>query len=135
MEIGPAHASADEAAAAAVNTRGAGHNLEVIVSDAKGNIVASWHEASEICVGNRARGTRLGHTEQKALLRVRLMEGVHIEMRGHYPPCNGQEGCRNALQVIADETGARISYRNLSVPRSDASVTEFIRSGVPESER
>lgn len=108
IDLGPAYATLEEAAQAAGPK---GHYLEVIVSDSSGNLVARWFEASRKGVGNKQVGAQLGHTEQIAASRINLKPGLHVELRGPKPPCPFADGCRNAMQVLADKTGAEFTYR------------------------
>ncbi len=101
-KIGPAYKTLEEAMAAAQG----GHHLEVIIKDREGKVIGSWFEASETGLEN------LGHTEQKALMRMNPSPGMTVEMRGPYPPCPWQEGvgCQNALQSAADFYGVPFRY-------------------------
>jgi RHS repeat-associated protein len=101
VSIGPAYATLEEAVAAS----NGGHYLEVILSDRSGTQLARWFEASETGLPEM-----LGHTEQKALLRLNLSSGLEVEMRGFYPPCPYGAGCMNALQGLADRSGTTFTY-------------------------
>lgn len=117
IAIGPAYGSLEEAVAASPG----GHQLEVIVR-ARGqtNTLVRWFEASE-----KGLPEMLGHTEQKAVLRMNLNPELEIEMRGFHPPCPYGSGCMNALQVLADRTGATFTYRAITASDKEA-VYEFI---------
>ncbi|MFB2833323.1 SpvB/TcaC N-terminal domain-containing protein [Floridanema evergladense] len=108
LQVEPAYSTIEDAAVAA--GRG-GHYLEVLVFDEQGNLIATWFEASQRGVGSAEVGLQAGHTEQIALLRMRLRPGVHVEMRGFNPPCQFGGGCYNALQDVANATDATFSYR------------------------
>jgi hypothetical protein len=99
-KIGPAFKTAKEAEAAGE------HALEVVVKDRRGNVVARWYEASE--KGNEF----YGHTEQKALNRIRLSPGLQIEFEGRLQPCAYHEtsSCFKALDTVSAVYGVDIHY-------------------------
>jgi hypothetical protein len=109
-KIGPAYATFEEAFAAKQTEKA--HILEVIHTDSKGTEIGHWWEVSE--VGHTGR---LGDTEQKALMRVKLSPGDHLEMRGTYPPCPQGGGCDIAMHDVVSQTGATITYRTPNVIR------------------
>jgi RHS repeat-associated protein len=82
-----------------------GHTLEVIVRNKNGREIGRWWEASERGIG------QLGHTEQKALGRIKLGPDIEIEMRGWHNPCPYSGGCMNTMRHVADEFGTTITYR------------------------
>jgi hypothetical protein len=104
VKIGPAFKTLEEAMAAA----NGGHHLEVILKNKEGKVVGNWFEASE-----KGLEQHLGHTEQKALMRLSPEFGMSVEMRGAYPPCPYQKniGCQSALQDAADFWGITITYQ------------------------
>ncbi len=58
----------------------------------------------------------LGHTEQKALLRIREMglnSGSTIEFVGSLQPCNLPEGCSRVMTDFAQQTGNDVRYRHV----------------------
>ncbi|HVG52884.1 MAG TPA: RHS repeat-associated core domain-containing protein [Vicinamibacterales bacterium] len=98
--IGPRYHSFDEAFGQG------GHVLEVVVRKKNGREIARWWEASE--GGGLGRA---GHTEQKALSRIKLGPDIEIEMRGWHNPCPYSGGCMNTMRYVAEEYGTDIMYR------------------------
>jgi RHS repeat-associated protein len=100
--IGPAFATAEAAQAAGE------HVLEVTLSNAEGTVIGHWFEASE-------PGSEFyGHTEQKALLRVNLSEGMSLRFKGDYPPCSydTKAACFQAMDTIARLLNVDITYES-----------------------
>jgi hypothetical protein len=100
-KVGPAFATAAEAEAQGE------HVVEVVLRRKTGEEIARWFEASE--TGQEFAG----HTEQKALTRIRLSADVEVEFRSikGYPPCPYGGGCMNTLRGMAELTGTDITYR------------------------
>ena len=73
------------------------------------NVIKTWWEVSEKGLPNR-----VGDTEQKALVRVRLKRGERLEIRGWHPPCGLRTGCHNVMEHTAITTGADIVYMGVS---------------------
>ncbi len=96
---GPAYATRGLAEA------GPGHVLEVTVTGPGDSWRRTWFERSES--GQR---DMYGHTEQKAVLRMRLAPGLLIEMFGYHPPCPYENGCMNALEILARKHDVDITY-------------------------
>jgi hypothetical protein len=113
--IGPAYATLEEVDAliAGGQLRKDAHVLGVLVKDPSGKIVDRWYEVSERGVGTKA-DPLLGHTEQKALARIRgmnLKPGATVEFVGSLQPCNLPSGCSTRMAEFAQETGIDVRYR------------------------
>jgi RHS repeat-associated protein len=95
--------------------RGTAHVLGVVVKNPAGKIVGQWYEVSELGVGTDT-AKLLGHTEQKALIRIRqlgLQRGATVEFVGSLQPCNLPQGCSTAMTSFAEETGIDVRYRHV----------------------
>ncbi|UII31482.1 hypothetical protein LVD17_24625 [Fulvivirga ulvae] len=100
IEVGPAYASYEEAS-------GQGNHIaEIIVRETDGTEISRWWEVSEIGLPSK-----LGHTEQKALMRIRLGSDIELEIRGFHPPCPYSSGCNNTMEAMAEMFGMNITYR------------------------
>jgi hypothetical protein len=114
--IGPAYPTR------ALAEAGPGHVLEVTVT-APGEIWRkTWFERSET-----GQPDMYGHTEQKAVLRMRLSPGLLIEMFGYHPPCPYENGCMNALEILARRHDVDFTYFVEQVDRS--AVYDFSSTG------
>jgi RHS repeat-associated protein len=126
--IGPAYASLKEIEAAmqAGEVHNNAHVLGVFVRNPNGTIIARWYEVSELNVG--VEGARLlGHTEQKALVRIsamRLQPGSTIEFVGSIQPCNLSQGCSGVMANFARQHGIDIRYRHV-YGESGTTIHEF----------
>ncbi len=112
--IGPAYSWDEiEAMTEAGQIRDKAHVLAVIVRNPKGKTIKEWYEVSELDVA-LGSAKLLGHTEQKALARISLMElkpGSRIIFVGHLQPCNLQAGCSTVMQDFVNKTRTPIEYR------------------------
>jgi hypothetical protein len=102
-KVGPAFRTREEAIANLPH--GEAHLAQVVHTDAKGNILKTWWEVSE-----SGLPAQVGHTEQKALVRVRLKRGETLEVRGWHPPCPYGAGCHNVMEHTAIKSGGTIVY-------------------------
>jgi hypothetical protein len=120
--VGPAYKTFEDAF---VNKLNANSHITENILTVRGQEIARWWEVSESIADRGIRGVgQLGHTEQKALLRVRLGPGISLEIRGAYAPCPLNGGCDLAMQAVARTTGGTITYRTYNgsivhYPRSD----------------
>lgn len=109
VRVGTAFRTAEEAAA------NGNHVLEVVVRSADQKVIARWWEASELGLAakhpNVTAAEMLGHTEQKALVRMNLKPGQTVEMYGSISPCTKDFGCHWALDNAAATSGADFIYR------------------------
>jgi hypothetical protein len=119
--VGPAYASREEAIANLPHSES--HLAHVTYKDAKGKIIATWWEASEKGTG---LPDQVGHTEQKALVRVNLQPGETLEIRGFHPPCQFDSGCHMNMEDTAIQTGANIMYTGVS---RNGNLVEFVYQG------
>lgn len=119
--IGPAYSTFEAAEAAAAQTPTSPgkkpHVLGVLVYDKSGKKVGEWYEISESGSGMG------GHTEQKALSRMKLEEGMSVEFVGHYSPCNLNSGCSSAMSTAAKNNKVDIRYRH--VRENGTTIYEF----------
>ena len=99
VRIGPAFASRQAAQARL------GHVLEVTVSGPSDAWTKTWFERSQV-----GQPDMYGHTEQKAVPRMRLAAGLTIVMRGYHPPCPYKNGCLNALEILARTRNVDFTY-------------------------
>jgi len=114
--IGPKYTwSQIEALMAEGKIRDKAHLLGVIVRDPNRKTIEEWYEVSELDV-NLGTCKLLGHTEQKALSRIELMnldEGSQIIFVGYLQPCNLNHGCSKAMTDFTRRTGLPIDYRHV----------------------
>ena len=82
------------------------HTAQIFIHDVDGNVIFDWWEASQSGLPER-----LGHTEQKALLRMRLRRGLYVLIQGTYPCCPYGSGCMNALADLAELHNCMFDYR------------------------
>jgi hypothetical protein len=82
------------------------HTAQIFIHDADGKVIFNWWEVSQSAL----RG-RMGHTEQKALLRMRLRPGLYVLIQGQYPCCPWGFGCMNALADAAEINDTMFDYR------------------------
>jgi Domain of unknown function (DUF4157) len=113
--IGPSYATYEEVDALIQGgkLREDAHVLGVLIKGPDGKIVGQWYEVSERGVGT-ATDKLLGHTEQKAMARIREMAlepGSSAEFVGSLQPCNLAAGCSNRMIAFAKEMGIDIRYR------------------------
>ena len=90
------------------------HTLAVMVRDPQGKTIKEWWEISELKVA-LGTSTYLGHTEQKALARIQLMDlkpGATIIFVGYLQPCNREAGCSTVMNDFVRRTGIPIDYRH-----------------------
>jgi hypothetical protein len=139
--IGPPYATFEEVDALirGGNIRSKAHVLGVIVKDTNGKIIGRWYEGSERGVGTEG-AKLLGHTEQKALARIKgmnLKPGSTVEFIGSLQACNLREGCSSRMTDFSRETGIDIRYRYVygesGTTINDFSGGERITKGMRES--
>lgn len=82
------------------------HTAEILLHASDGRLLLSWWEVSQ-----SELPARLGHTEQKALLRMRLKRGIYVLIQGTYPCCPYNHGCMNALADLAEIHDCVFEYR------------------------
>jgi hypothetical protein len=91
------------------------HTAQIFSHDVDGKVIFDWWEASQSGLPDR-----LGHTEQKALLRMHLRRGLYVLMQGTYPCCPYGSGCMNALvtwpscTIACSTTGLRREGRYIT---------------------
>ena len=118
--IGPAFKTEAEAIAKE-NWR---HTAHIFIHDVDGKVIFDWWEASQSGLPGR-----LSHTEQKAVLRMRLRPGLYVLIQGTHPCCPYGSGCMNALAILAELHDCWIDYR---AARGGAvyHFTRFVRKSV-----
>jgi hypothetical protein len=82
------------------------HTAQIFIHDAAGKVIFDWWEVSQPGLPGR-----MGHTEQKALLRMRLRPGLYVLIQGQYPCCPYGFGCMNALADAAEINDTMFDYR------------------------
>jgi hypothetical protein len=117
FRIGPAVMDARVAAKTDLSR----HMVMVTLRDADERDLITWYEFSEVGLPGRA-----GHSAQRAFLRIKCRPGLVIDMSGYYPCCPHEDGCRNAMEILAEQYDMRITY----VCEMMGSVSEFERTGV-----
>lgn len=131
--VGPTYSTYEEIISLmkAGKIRKEAHILGVFVKNPKGNIIAKWFEISELDVGIKKQPL-LGHTEQKALYRIKRMNlevGSTIEFVGSEQPCNLPLGCSQAMTKYALETGVDVRYRHVyNAEKTGRTIHEFTSS-------
>jgi hypothetical protein len=82
------------------------HHLQVVHLDQSRNVLAEWFETT-------SPGGLKGHTEAKALSRIKLEPGQSVLFIGEYAPCNYDGGCHELMDLTAHQSGADIVYFEL----------------------
>jgi hypothetical protein len=118
FKVGPAYATREQAIA---NLPHDGAHLAQVTHSRDGRVISTWWEVSET-----GQPAQVGHTEQKALVRVDLQRGDQLVIRGYHPPCAFHTGCQMVMAHIATKTGAEIRYTGVS---SLGNITEWLYLG------
>jgi hypothetical protein len=102
FSIGPAFKTEPEA----IEADKLRHTAQVFIHDVDGKVMLTWWEASQSGLPER-----LGHTEQKALLRMWLRRGLYVLIQGTHPCCPYGTGCLNAMADLAELHDCVFDYR------------------------